>query len=721
MSGRFSLKIPDEALENLSSIFKDEQSYLHRSLHQGETIFVICNYVAKHLDILLTPPSTLSSDTHFLTTVESIARESHIRVRRVALEDEWWTYDAGPLIGMTTTGTPCALIPIAGGGYHLVLPTETYPVKVTEELAQTISRVACSFYRPLPDNPLSLKDVCQFALKDLWPDFWRLFTFQASISLIGLFIPIATGLIIETVIPSANFNLLGQAIIGLIVLSFSTAAFKLSQSISFMRLKFKTNVTVQYAVWDRMLRLPLNFFRNFTAGDLAARINGIDAIQQTLNGTILSGLLGGFFSLFTLMLIFLYDLVIGFVILGLAAIGAMIYLSIIYYQLKYQRQLLNLQGKNSNLVFQFINGISKLRAHVRESAAFLQWSQLYSKIVKTFKQFQIIANRLSIFLSLYTGIFMTIFFILIIYRLDTIAFSSFIALSAATSQFRIAFMDMLGTVEQLLNIIPLYERVRPILTSTPEIHRKGMHPGILEGNITVQQVCFCYKHGDPFVFSDLNLIFEEGKFIALIGPSGAGKSTLFRLLLGFETPQEGKILFDGKNLTNLNIKAVRQQLGVVLQSSTLLPCSILENIVGSNPNLTIEDAWEATHFAGIDEYIRTLPMGMQTLISEEGRTFSMGQRQRLMIARALAPRPKILLLDEATSALDNATQAVVQQNLEKLNVTRIVAAHRLSTIINADLIYVFNNKGRIVQKGTYQELLKQKGLFSEIIKKQLVN
>ena len=763
MTDQISLQLPDKAVDNLASIFKSEKVYLQRSSHQGEVIFSLCQYIGQHIGITFIAPTIGDVETpqgvilkpteggcsgsskrteldpesppfaglrmtgegvrdgsvSFLKSIESIAKASHVRIRWVTLEGGWWHQDAGHLIAMTKAGIPCALVPTSTGGYHMVSPEEPTPVYVTEEVASTISSKACSFYRALPDKNLSLKEIFQFALSNLWPDFWRLFTFQASISLIGLLIPIMTGLIIETIIPTADFSLLSQAIIGLIVIAFATTAFRVSQVIAMMRLKFKTNVTVQAAVWDRVLRLPMNFFRDFTAGDLATRVNGIDTIQQTLNGTVLSGILGGVFSVFTLVLMFFYDPFVGFVILGLALLGGLVSIFGIYIQLKYQRQLLYLRGKNANLVFQFLNGMSKLRAHVRETAAFLQWSDKYAQIAKTFKKLQIIGIRMNIFQTLYGGIFLILFFLTIMQRIDTLSFSGFVALNAAMAQFRVAFSDLFGVLGQTLNIIPLYERVKPILTSVPEIEKEGIHPGVLDGEVTLRNIGFYYKPGDPFVFADLNLTFKPGQFVALVGPSGAGKSTLFRLLLGFETPQEGKVLYDGKNLSTLNIRAVRQQLGVVLQTTTLLTGSILENIIGNHPSLTLEDAREAARLAAIDAYIHTLPMGMQTLISEEGRTFSMGQRQRLMIARALAARPKILLLDEATSALDNATQAIAQKNLEKLKITRIVAAHRLSTIMNADWIYVFNEKGRVVQQGVYSDLLGSEGIFKDLVKRQM--
>jgi ABC-type bacteriocin/lantibiotic exporter with double-glycine peptidase domain len=210
---------------------------------------------------------------------------------------------------------------------------------------------------------------------------------------------------------------------------------------------------------------------------------------------------------------------------------------------------------------------------------------------------------------------------------------------------------------------------------------------------------------------------RPGQFVALVGPSGAGKSTVLRLLLGFETPTTGSVYLDGEDLSGLDQQAVRAQMGVVLQNSQLSPGSLLSNIVGST-QLSLEDAWEAARLSGLDRDIAQMPMQMYTAITEGESTLSGGQRQRLLIARAIVSKPKILLFDEATSALDNVTQAKVAESLDHVKATRVVVAHRLSTIIHADQIFVID-RGRVVQQGSYEELMQQPGLFAELAKRQL--
>ena len=219
------------------------------------------------------------------------------------------------------------------------------------------------------------------------------------------------------------------------------------------------------------------------------------------------------------------------------------------------------------------------------------------------------------------------------------------------------------------------------------------------------------------MLEDVSLTAEPGEFVAIVGPSGAGKSTVFRLLLGFERPETGTVSYDGQSLGELDARAVRRQLGVVIQNARILAGPIFQNIVGA-ANLTLDDAWEAARIAGIAEDIERLPMGMHTFISDAAAAFSGGQRQRLLIARAVVARPRVLLFDEATSALDNRTQAAVSSALEQLQATRIVIAHRLSTIQHADRIVVLE-RGRIVEQGHYDELMESDGLFASLARRQI--
>jgi len=294
---------------------------------------------------------------------------------------------------------------------------------------------------------------------------------------------------------------------------------------------------------------------------------------------------------------------------------------------------------------------------------------------------------------------------------------TFVAFYAAFAQFLVAMLAMNAAFVSVLNVIPVYERLKPILVTAPEARAERTDPGVLSGDIEINQVSFRYKADGPLALNDVSLRVRPGEFVAIVGPSGSGKSSLFRLLLGFETPEAGSVYYNGQDLTKLDVQAVRRQIGVVLQEARLMPGSIYQNIIGTL-DLTLEDAWEAARMSGLDEDTRQMPMGMHTVITAGGATLSGGQRQRLMIARAVVAKPRLMLFDEATSALDNRTQETVSKNLEVLHTTRIVIAHRLSTIRRADRVYVLVG-GRLAQSGAYAELLNQRGPFADLVKRQL--
>jgi ATP-binding cassette subfamily C protein len=301
---------------------------------------------------------------------------------------------------------------------------------------------------------------------------------------------------------------------------------------------------------------------------------------------------------------------------------------------------------------------------------------------------------------------------------QTIGAGEFLAFNTAFQQVVAAIVLVGAAVLNVVGAIPVWERTRPILQTLPETERSKLDPGQIQGAVDLTEVSFRYAADGPLVLDGVSFRAQPGEFIALVGPSGAGKSTLLRVLLGFERPETGTVEYDGKDLSNLDVRAVRQQAGVVVQHARLLPGSIFHNIIGSSTALTPEDAWEAARIAGLDEDIRAMPMGMQTMISEGSSTFSGGQRQRILIARAVASKPRLLLFDEATSALDNRTQASVTASLERLRATRIVIAHRLSTIRGADRILVLHD-GRVVQSGTYVELTEREGPFADLARRQL--
>lgn len=712
-------KIVSDAVAKLASIFGEEENTKIPIFNQGDALLATCIQVGQETGINVIKPLNMPTEGPAFKMLQLIANTSRFRIRKVALTGTWWETDNGPLLVFDNSSTPLALIMHKPGQYELVNPNTGHANPLTHELIKSLAIEAYSFYRTLPDTILNLPTLLRFAMQGQKRDILRTLALQSLIGLIGLFVPIATGIILDDAVPNANLNTLVQFIIGLIAATFAMSAFSLAQNLTLLRVRFKMNAATQAAVWDRLLRLPVDFFYKFSPGDLTVRAAGVDTIQQELTDATLQTLLSGIFSILTLALMFYYSVILalGAVVLLILLLALLVVSSMI--QLKFQRPIANLQGKLAGLSFQFLTSISKLRVSNSESRVFALWAEQFAQKNRLFFQAGIWAIRFSIVRIIFSVLTLVWLYAMVGSKVIPISFGSFIAFNAAFGQFFMATISMIGVVTTLINLIPTYERVKPILTTLPELEKGGLEPGSLTGHITINQVNFRYQPHTPLVLEHINITINPGEFVALVGATGSGKSTLFRLLLGFETPATGSILYDDQNLSRLNIRSVREQIGAVLQNDTLIAGTIFENIAASQ-QLTLEDAWSAVNQVNLKEDIEAMPMGLHTIITEGGKTLSVGQRQRVMIARALVRNPRILLLDEATSALDNPTQAEVMRNLEQLKVTRIVAAHRLSTLIHADRIYVLKT-GKVVESGTYDSLLAEDGVFAELVKRQLLS
>jgi NHLM bacteriocin system ABC transporter ATP-binding protein len=655
--------------------------------------------------------------------LQPILRASRVRARAVALRGEWWTTDAGPMLAyLESDRRPLALLPTAKRGYtaHDVIRNTRVPV--TAELASQLIPFAQTLYRPFPDVPLGMKEILRFGFHRSGRDLLVLLVMGLGTAVLGMVPSIATGILFNTAIPSAMRDQVVQVMFVLMVCALTTAAFNIVRGLAVLRIEGRMGAAVQAAVWDRLLALPLPFFRQFTAGELASRAMSIDSIRQAISGATVNAVMGGIFSIGNVVLMFWYSP--GLAWRGLALIGIAVTVTMIgsWLQLRPSRDVLTLQSKTSGVVLQLLSSVSKLRVAAAESRAFQQWALRFSR--QRAIQFRVrrIGNVVQAFNAAYpTLAYIWIFFTavpLIATRGSGLGTGDFLAFLSAFSSSLTALLGTSLAMLSIFNTIPMYEAARPILAAEPEVTGSKADPGTLSGQIEIHHAHFRYGAAGPTVLRDVTLSIAPGEFVAFVGPSGSGKSTLLRLLLGFERLESGAIYYDGQDLANLDVQAVRRQLGVVLQSGRLMSGDIFTNISGS-ATIAMDDAWDAARMAGLDDDIKAMPMGMHTVISEGGGTLSGGQRQRLLIARAIVHRPRILFFDEATSALDNRTQAIVSRSLETLQATRIVVAHRLSTIVNADRIVVID-RGQIVQEGRYHDLVSQPGLFRDLALRQIV-
>jgi NHLM bacteriocin system ABC transporter ATP-binding protein len=736
-AGRFweRQKLNDKAvtttLNTLASIFEvqavtEEHNQLQVTAKSSEeALLEAAGLVGRSLGITVTPPAKSENLRRVGEPLEAIARASHIRTRRVTLRDGWWKKDGGPLLAFTLKDRqPVALLPASENQYEVINPQQQTRTRCDEAMAETLAPTAYFFYRSLPTTlkPLQL---LKFAARGHLKELLVVLLTGIAATLFGMITPQATAMLIDQAIPNGDRRLLLQIALGLLATTMGTTLFQLTQGFAVMRLETFADAATQPAVWDRLLNLKASFFRDYAIGDLSSRVSAITQIRQKLGNTILKSLFSSVFSFLNLGLLFYYSIPLAFVALGVAVINIAVTLFSSILTLRKIRPMLDQQGRLLGMMVQIINGVSKFRVAGAETRAFAYWGRQYSHQLKLMLGTQGIEDNLAVINNLLSAITPAVLFGCAVYLLQqsqanqgSFSTGTFLAFNAAFGTFIAGATSLSTTVVDVLEVLPIWQRAQPILQATPEVDDEKADPGRLSGQLTVDRVVFRYREDGPPTLDNVSIEAAPGEFIALVGPSGSGKSTLFRLLLGFDTPESGALYYDGQDLAGLDAQAVRRQLGVVLQNSRLMFGSIFENI-SSNAVITMDEAWEAARMAGLADDITAMPMGMHTVVSEGGTNLSGGQRQRLIIARALALRPRILLFDEATSALDNRTQAIVSESLDRLKVTRIVVAHRLSTIRNADRIYVMQN-GRVVQQGDFEELATQPGLFSQLIQRQRI-
>ncbi len=525
--------------------------------------------------------------------------------------------------------------------------------------------------------------------------------------------------LVQWALPQGDRSGLALLGVGWFVVAFTASNLRLSRTLLLTRIGTRVDVATEAALVSRALSLPLSEFKGRGSGDLSERIRDASQFGKIAFGAAADVLLAGASAVGYLVMLATASMpaaiAVAAVVVVRAAVGA-VALGGMYHEGKHQAKE---RGNMSARLFELLSSISRIKVASAEARAFYRWATSFARVRRA-------GYRSSLFSGILTateGLF-EVAGTLVLYavccgaagdrRLDV---ASFVVAAACLAGLQGAIAEIVRGMTKLLPVVPKAERVRPLLSAPAETRSGATAPARLEGNVSLRHVTFHYADDDVRILDNVSLDIKRGQFVAIVGPSGCGKSTLIKLILGFHGPSSGSVLLDGKDLANLDLRSVRRQIGAVLQGSELLPSSVLFNIVGTTQR-TIEDAWRAARQACIADDLEQMPMKMHTMLSDRAVTISGGQKQRILIARALVRQPSLLIFDEATSALDNKTQAGVMASITQMDCTKICIAHRLSTVVNADLIVVMN-KGTIVQQGTYQSLIKEDGLFRTLAQSQL--
>ncbi|MFD3486364.1 NHLP bacteriocin export ABC transporter permease/ATPase subunit [Streptomyces sp. NPDC058665] len=685
-----------------------------------DATFAVCRLVAAASGITLSDHSR-SAGTPLddrVGPVERIAIASRVRTRAVRLDGPWWRTDSGPLVGhRAKSGAPVALI-WRRGRYEAVNPATGARLRVGGHNADDFEPRAVMFYRPLPEEPLTPWRLLRFGLRGNGVDLRNLaLTCLVTVGL-GALVPLATGRVLGEYVPSARTDLIAQVSVAVMITGIVTAAFMLTQSLTILRMEGRIESTLQPAVWDRLLRLPTKFFAERSTGELASAAMGVSAIRRVFSGIgpviVQSAAVGGM----SLVLLLVHSVPLALAAMGMLAVIAGVFFGLGLWQLRWQRQLVELGNKLNNQAFQTLRGLPKLRVAAAEGFAYAAWARGFARSRELQQRAGRIKNVATVLDAVYLPFCSLVMFMLLAGPArGSMSAGEFLTFNTAVTMLLTSVTQLTGALVSVAAVLPMFEQIKPVLDEAPEGGDTGTQPGVLTGRIEARKLSFRYTDDGPLVLDDVSLRMEPGEFVAVVGASGCGKSTLLRLLIGFDRPVTGSVLYDGQDLAALDRAAVRRQCGVVLQNAQPLTGSIWDCVCGAE-TFSQDEVWEAVEMAGLAEDIKRMPMGLHTMIAGGG-AISGGQRQRLMIAQALVRRPRLLFLDEATSALDNETQRIVIESTRRLNAGRLVIAHRLSTVLDADRVLVMD-AGRIVEQGPPAALLADEGgRLHELVRRQM--
>ncbi|TQJ91922.1 NHLP bacteriocin export ABC transporter permease/ATPase subunit [Streptomyces sp. SLBN-31] len=684
----------------------------------ADATYAACKLVAEAAGIQLADRTQSGTGGDRLDPVEQVAIASRVRTRAVRLDGPWWRDDVGPLVGhRALSGAPVALL-WRRGGYVAVHPATGRETPVEKANAEEFEPRAVMFYRPLPDRTLSPLRLLRFSMRGTGSDLVNLLLSGLVTVAIGALVPIATGRVLGEFVPRAQTNLIGQVCLAVMVTSLVAAAFMLLENLTILRLEGRIEATLQPAVWDRLLRLPTKFFTERSTGELASAAMGISAMRRMMAGigpVVAQSVTVGAMNL---GLLFWYSPSMALAAIGMLVVIAGAFLGLGLWQVRWQRKLVVLGNKLNNQAFQTLRGLPKLRVAAAENYAYAAWASEFARSRELQQKVGRIKNLTTVMGAVYLPLCTLLMFMLLAGPArGSMSAASFLTFNTSVTMLLTSVTQLTGAFVSAVAALPLFEEIKPVLEATPEVRTASTRPGPLSGAIEARRLSFRYADDGPLVLDDVSFEVRPGEFVAIVGPSGCGKSTLLRLLIGFDKPVSGSVLYDGQDLAALDQSAVRRQCGVVLQHAQPFTGSILDVICGTEP-YTPEEAMAAAEMAGLAEDIKRMPMGLHTIVSGSGAV-SGGQRQRLMIAQALIRRPRILFFDEATSALDNETQRTVIESTKALNATRIVIAHRLSTVLDADRVIVMED-GKVAQQGPPAQLLADTGgRLHELVRRQM--
>ena len=676
--------------------------------------------ILKYFHIKLSPDMEIfNKNDGFEEKLDCIFNPNGIMRRQVELDKDWYKTSYGPYLGfLKGTKESVAILPNPITGFYYLDKNTGKKIKINSKNKDIFEDLAYYFYRPFPMKRLGIPDMLAFILKQVTMGeiVYTLLFYLLAVAL-SLLVPKFTRLLYGPVVNTKSMQLLLAAGVFMICTSISRIIITGLRSFVIQRLSVKVSVNVQAATMMRLLSLSPSFFREYQAGQLSSISSHMTGFCKLLIDTFISSSLESLFSIVFVVQIFEYSPTLVLPSVVIVALTVVFNIISTFVRMDYSKKIMQLQAKSDGISYALLNGVEKIKLSGAEKRAFFKWAEVYSKQAEY-------SYNPPLFLKINGEISAAISAVgvVVMYYLSAkagLGLAEYTAFTASFGLFSGAFSSLTGIVSKVANIRPSLEMCKPILEAVPESSELKPVATNVKGDVNIENISFRYNEDSPYIFEDFSLHIKKGDYTAIVGKTGCGKSTLVRLMLGFEKPEIGVVSIDGRNIEQVDINSIRRHIGTVIQNGKLFQGTVLENIIVAAPHASLEDAWEAARIAGLDEDIENMPMGMNTIIGEGQGGVSGGQKQRLMIARAIVGKPNLLILDEATSALDNVTQKKVSDALASLKCTRIVIAHRLSTIKECNRIVVIDG-GKIIQDGDYDTLVNQEGFFKELVERQMV-
>ena len=677
----------------------------------------ICSQLTKYFEFnSVEVPNTI---TGTMKRIDYVTRSGGVAYKKITIARGWNIENRDPILVFTKrTNTPVLLLPTGSSDFYYISYHTGKKRLITNTLIKVFKGEAYVFYNPLPNSKLTLDQYVRHFKKTIRTiDIISVITISVIATVIGMLpayiIKRLTGEVVENkdfrLFAVVSFYVIGAGLIYILI--------KATQAFINARVAIKMEKTMQQTTMMRMLSLPPSFFKKYDTGELTSRFMSVSSLSNLMFNGIFLTALSSLMSLvyFTQVVQFAPSLV--WPVLAIITLTSIFSIMVSLIEVKVSRKQLKLSAKESGVTYSLINGIQKIRLAGAEKRAFSKWAQSYAASSELLYHPPLII-RLSTVISMLISLGGTLLIYLVAAK-NSIDISSYMAFTTSFASLSVASSSLSRVGSFMARLRPAFEMTRPLLEEEVEDSSKESVEE-LKGDIVLENVSFKYSDKGPYILEDINLHVKNGEYLGIVGKTGCGKSTIVRLLLGFEKVTLGKVLFDGKNIQDIDLQSLRRKIGSVTQNGGIFHADILSNILITSPDLGEKEAWEAAEIAGIAEDIRHMPMGMSTVISEGQGGISGGQKQRIMIARAIVNKPKVLIFDEATSALDNRTQNNISEAINKLNCTRIVIAHRLSTIKNCDRIIYIEN-GKIEEEGNYQELIDKRGKFFELVERQKID